>query len=143
MTRILLILVGLLSLAVPIRGTERKSDARPASPAVTISTRTRVAAAPATFMATVRVMPHAENRVLRVAIEADDYYRSSDMQLAGLDAPRTRTIVWKDLPAGNYCVVAIVFRATGRPAVVRSRYVVTDSTRIHDDMRAGRFDTVF
>jgi hypothetical protein len=142
MTRILLVLTGLVWLAASAGAVERDSERRPAPPAVTLSARGRIAVAPATFMATVRVTPHADNRVLRIAIEAQDYYASSDLQLAGLSAARSRTVKWTGLPAGNYCVVAILFRTTGRPIVARSRYLVTDTATLHIDMLQDRRDRI-
>lgn len=59
---------------------------------------------PADVRAVVQVPRHADNRLLRIMIDSGAYYRSSDVQLDGAEAPLTHYFVWKDLPAGNYLV---------------------------------------
>lgn len=61
------------------------------------------------------VEPHADNRLLRIVIDnGETYLRSSDYQLDGLDAPRTHSLELKNVPGGNYLVVAAVFGPGGK-----------------------------
>ena len=56
---------------------------------------------------------HADNRLLRVILESEDYYRLSDTPLEGEDAPLTHPLYWRDLPPGSYCVTVQVYGTTG------------------------------
>jgi hypothetical protein len=56
---------------------------------------------------------HAENRLLRVILESEDYYRLSELPLEGEDAPLTHPLYWRDLPPGSYCVTVQVYGTTG------------------------------
>ncbi len=56
---------------------------------------------------------HADNRLLRVILESEDYYRLSEIQLEGEDAPLTYPLHWRDLPPGSYCVTVQVYGTTG------------------------------
>jgi hypothetical protein len=55
----------------------------------------------------------ADNRVLRVILESEDYYSRSDIQLDGEDAALSYPVSWRDLPPGSYCVTAQVYGRTG------------------------------
>ena len=61
----------------------------------------------------VSVPPHVNNRVLRVILESEDYYRLSEMSLEGEDAPLSYPLYWRDLPPGSYCVTVQVYGTTG------------------------------
>jgi hypothetical protein len=112
------------------------SDARPnaagaADHAVKAGRQTQPQASPADSQKlTVRVSPlvrltrgdargivivprHADNRLLRVILESDDYYTLSDSPLDGEDAPLTHPLYWRDLPPGAYCVRVQVYGTTG------------------------------
>lgn len=56
---------------------------------------------------------HADNRVLRVILEADDYYSLSEIQLDGEDAALSYLTSWRDLPPGSYSVTVQVYGPTG------------------------------
>ncbi len=61
----------------------------------------------------VRLAPHPDNRILRIVLDSDHYYRSSDVQLNGAGAPRSFFFDWQSLPVGNYKVVATVLGQDG------------------------------
>lgn len=63
--------------------------------------------------ALVMVPRHADNRVLRVILESDDYYSLSEIQLDGEDAALSYPISWRDLPPGSYSVTVQVYGPTG------------------------------
>jgi hypothetical protein len=61
----------------------------------------------------VQVKPHPDNRLLRLVIDADDYYRSTDIPLDGADAPKTHSLVWRSVPPGRYIFSATVYGPGG------------------------------
>jgi hypothetical protein len=65
--------------------------------------------APAFVTALVRVPRAAENRLLRVTIDSDQYRRSSDVILEGEAATENHTFLWKNLPGGDYVVVVELY----------------------------------
>ena len=91
------------------------SSAEPAEsePVVELRLVTRFAMAPASLQSLVRVPTHPDNRLLRVLIDGDQYYRSSDTQLDGADAAKHYFFTWHRLPPGTYSIVAIVYGARG------------------------------
>jgi hypothetical protein len=56
---------------------------------------------------------HVNNRVLRVVLESEDYYRLSDVQLDGEDAPQSHSFYWRDVPPGSYRVAVRVYGTEG------------------------------
>ena len=61
----------------------------------------------------VTVPRHADNRMLRVILESEDYFRLSETQLEGDDAPQNHLLYWRDVPPGSYRVTVQVFGTTG------------------------------
>lgn len=95
----------------------------------------RIAVSPATAFApadvTVRAVVEADpdNRAVEVVAESADFYRSSEMPLDGDRAPRTTTIQFRSLPAGNYEVRATLRGANGETRTVVRRVIdVLDRT---------------
>lgn len=82
-------------------------------PALELRLATRVALAPASLQSLIRVSPHPDNRLLRVLIDGDQFYRSSDTQLDGTDAARSYFFTWQKLPPGSYSIIAIVYGQHG------------------------------
>jgi len=74
----------------------------------------RFAPAPGTVHSTIRVKPHPDNRVLRVVVDSDRYYRSSDIELDGAGAARTHFLVWDALPEGAYTITVTVYGIAGQ-----------------------------
>jgi len=73
--------------------------------------------APAAVRIRARVEPNADNRVLTIVADGPDFYRRSDVPLDGEEAPRTFELWFKDLPAGDYEVSAILTTTSDRPRV--------------------------
>lgn len=71
--------------------------------------------APAQISLLVRVQRNQANRQLIVIADSGEYARRSDEQLEGADAPTVRWIRWRDVPTGDYKVVAVVERGAERP----------------------------
>lgn len=84
-----------------------------AEPALELRLVTRFALAPASLQSLVRVPPHPDNRLLRVLIDGDQFYRSSDTQLDGVDAAASYFFTWHKLPPGSYSIIAIVYGQNG------------------------------
>ena len=82
-------------------------------PALELRLAIRHAFAPASVQTLVRVLPHPENRVLRVLIDGEQFTRSSDTQLDGADAAKHYFFTWQSLPPGTYSIVATVFGPLG------------------------------
>ena len=73
--------------------------------------------APATVRIRARIEPNADNRLLTIVADGPNFYRSSEMQLDGEEAPKTVELWFREVPAGDYEVSAIVTTTSGRPRV--------------------------
>ena len=60
------------------------------------------------------IVADADNRAVEVVAESEDYYRSSEIQLDGDQAPRTNTFEFRSLPPGTYEVKATLLGSSGR-----------------------------
>jgi hypothetical protein len=87
---------------------------------VALQVSPRVATAPATLMIRATVERHADNRGLQVQIVSSGYSRSSFVQLDGLDAPRTTTMTYPEIPGGTYEVQTTVLGPGGRTLATAS-----------------------
>ena len=84
--------------------------------------------APTNLLIRIHVEPDADNRALVVVAESGEYYRSSRMQLDGVDAPRTISLEMRNLPGGDYDVWSALINSTGRErAAVRTTIIVLGS----------------
>jgi hypothetical protein len=69
--------------------------------------------APANLFIRLSIEPNAANRVVTVAAESVDYYRSSEVSLEGEQAPRTVTFEFRSVPGGSYDIRGVVGDASG------------------------------
>jgi hypothetical protein len=85
----------------------------------------------------VRVQPDAGNRRLQLSVDAPTFYASTERQLDGLEGARAHTFNVKELPAGNYQIVATLEGASGiRSRVTRTFKVMgEDDTNLEQDVR--------
>lgn len=85
----------------------------------------------------VRVQPDAGNRRLQLSVDAPTFYASTERQLDGLDGARAHTFNVKELPAGDYQIVATLEGASGvRSRVTRTFKVMgEDDTNLQQDVR--------
>ena len=75
----------------------------------------------------VRAMIEADraNRGVEIVAESIDFYRASEIELAGERAPRTSTFEFRSLPPGTYQVRATLLGSGGeRRAWVQSQAIV-------------------
>jgi uncharacterized protein (DUF2141 family) len=83
------------------------------SGALSLHVSPRVAREPARITVRVSVEPNAGNRALEVVAESATFFRSSYLQLDGDRAARTSVFQYRDLPAGDYAVHAVLLDAEG------------------------------
>jgi hypothetical protein len=107
-----------------------------AGPMFDVHVSPSVSAAPATVRIRVTVAPAADNRAVAIAVDSDDFFRSSEVALEGDRAPRTIFIEYKSLPPGRYEIRGVLVGSRGQQVgVARSGIVVTgiaDSDRYSD-----------
>ena len=127
------IVAGVMCLATVASGEQRPApkpslyDSRVGTPSLarvltqTANTRpielrltSRFAISPATMRSLVRVAPHEDNRKLRIEIDSPGYFRASEIDLDGLNAPPNHYFTWSELPAGSYSIVVTVLGTNGR-----------------------------
>lgn len=80
--------------------------------------------APTDLTVRIHVEPDADNRLLEVVAESDEYYSSSRVQLEGADAPRTILLSIHHLPGGDYDVQSTLFSGTGHQRGAVSKQVI-------------------
>ena len=124
----LVVVVSLVTvLDVSAAGNRRRAPSAPSSLDLQLSGHFRMA--PARVCSTVRIDSHADNRVLRVELDSPDYYRASEIQLDGAEAPRMHQILWGDLPAGHYRVAAVLLGTRGARATTEREFDVIGPPR--------------
>jgi hypothetical protein len=69
---------------------------------------------PSDLMIRVIVERHADNRVLDVLTESEEFSCSSDRQLDGEDSPRVMTFQCRGAPAGEYDIHAALIGPDGK-----------------------------
>ena len=82
-----------------------------------------MAHAPADLFIYVSVARRAENRLLRVTAESEDFFRSSDTQLDGEYSARVMVVRFRELPPGGYEIKAELIGSGGRTTDVAKRTV--------------------
>ena len=102
---------------------------------VTLAVRPTVLFAGRDVRTTVRTPRDPRNRELRIVVEAADYFKSSDVQLDGVDAPATHQFTWKELPSGAYRVEAILTRQDGERRTVSECFAVLGADDSADALR--------
>jgi hypothetical protein len=75
---------------------------------VAVHVTPQVAFAPANVSVSVMVENDEHNRWVEIIADSTDFYRSSEVQLDGENAPRTTQVLFRDLPRGVYEVRAVV-----------------------------------
>jgi len=82
---------------------------------ITMRVSPAVAFAPANLIVRATIAADSENRAVVVTADSADFYRASEMQLNGEQAPRTNTFEFRSLPPGSYEVRAILIGSGGHP----------------------------
>jgi len=86
----------------------------------------RQALAPVNLRVSVRIEPSADNRALMIVAETSDFYRSSQIQLEGDQAPRVVSVEYPNVPGGEYNVTGVLVNSMGqeRATVRQTAHVV-------------------
>lgn len=87
----------------------------------------RYYAEPASVDVLVSVEPSKDNRTLRVEADGADFFRSSDLTLTGETERKYHTILFRNIPAGDYVIRAVLLNgkrelaSTQAPLMVMSK----------------------
>jgi hypothetical protein len=95
---------------------------------LSLSVSPAVAFAPANLTIRAMVASAPDNQSIRVVAESPDYYRASEIGLAGDQAPRTTMLQFRALPTGTYDVTATLSGAGGRLLAIARQQVNVVST---------------
>jgi tartrate dehydratase alpha subunit/fumarate hydratase class I-like protein len=107
-------LCGVLAMtAGPLGAAERLS--LKVSPAVSF--------APANLVVRATIQADAANRAVEVVAESNDFYRSSEIELDGENAPRTNMFEFRSIPSGTY-EVRVTLRGGGGEQLANVRQQV-------------------
>lgn len=71
-----------------------------------------VCQAPCTVRITIRTIPHPQNRWIVVQVSGPQMFRSSMIPLAGEGAAHIQDVTYKEISAGDYQVLVILYRGT-------------------------------
>lgn len=91
---------------------------------LTLKVTPNVSSAPGTVVVRATVARNASNRVLHIEADSGSFFRSSQIQLDGDRAPLVTEIRLKNLPSGDYTVVALLQDDAGHQTRVRQTVVV-------------------
>jgi hypothetical protein len=95
---------------------------------LTLKVSPAVSFAPANLVVRTMIEADKENRGMEIVAESADFYRSSEIELDGENAPRTNIFEFRSLPSGTYQVKAVLFDGNGQQrAQVRSQVSVVES----------------
>ena len=103
--------VGLLALAIfaPARAEER----------LVVRVSPSVAFAPANLVVRATIAADKENRAIEIVADSGDFFRSSEIQLDGDQAPRTTYSEFRSVPSGTYIVRAVLKGSRGQALAAR------------------------
>jgi len=102
--RRVLLFVGVLITAAPVGGSE----------SLTLKVSPIQSFAPANLYIRLSIEPNANNRVVSIVAESEDYYRSSEVALEGEEGPRTVIVQFRSVPEGQYEIRTAVGNAQGK-----------------------------
>jgi hypothetical protein len=90
---------------------------------ISIRVSPTMAFAPAELVIQTSIEPDANNRAVEIIADSAAFYRSSEIQLEGDLAPKTTTVRFHGVPAGEYDVTAVVIGAGGQPRALAHAHV--------------------
>ena len=95
---------------------------------LTLRVSPAVSFAPANLVVRATIQADRANRSVEVVAESNDFYRASEIELDGENAPRTNTFEFRSLPSGTYEVRVTVRGDSGQQiANVRQQVNVIES----------------
>ena len=89
----------------------------------TMKASPEISFAPALLTVRTVIEPDPDNRALEIAIDSQDFYRSSLIQLEGDQAPRTSVIQFRSVPGGSYMISARLLGQSGESRAILRRVV--------------------
>ena len=99
---------------------------------MTVRVSPAVAFAPANLVVRATIPANESNRAIEIVAESESFYRSSEIQLEGDQAPRTSMFEFRSLPPGSYEVRATLRGSRGEDrATVRQQINVIASGAGH------------
>ena len=112
---------GLLIAGSTVVGSAKESVSIRVSPAV--------AFAPADLIIRTTVEPDERNRALEIVADSGAFYRSSMIQLEGDRAPKTTTVTFHGVPAGEYEMAAVLIGEQGQAKALAHTTVMVVASR--------------
>ena len=84
----------------------------------------RYYAEPASVDVLVAVEPSKDNRTLRVEADGVDFFRSSDLPLTGETERKYHTVMFRNIPAGDYIIRAVLLNGKRELATTQAQLMV-------------------
>ena len=94
-----------------------------ASQRLSLKVSPAVSFAPANLVVRATIQADSANRTVEVVAESNDFYRSSEIELDGENAPRTNMFEFRSLPSGTY-EVSVTLRGGGGEQLANVRQQV-------------------
>ncbi len=91
---------------------------------LTLKVTPNVSSAPSTVVVRAMVPRDAANRMLHIEADSGSFYRSSAIQLDGDRAPFVTEVHLKNLPSGEYTVMAVLRDQMGHQTMVRHSVLI-------------------
>jgi hypothetical protein len=85
-----------------------------ATPQIEVSVSPTYGFEPVNLVVAVVTASHADNRILRVVAESEEFVSSSDRQLEGSGSPRVARFEFRAIPAGAYEIRATLIGPNGK-----------------------------
>lgn len=77
-----------------------------------------VVGAPGDVEFSIRISPTIKTHELRVFAESESYYRSTTIELDGLDSDPLHHFTWRSFPVGEYQVVGMLVDSDGSEQII-------------------------
>lgn len=74
--------------------------------------------APGEIELSIRIRPTEHSTELRIFADSGSYYRSTSIELRGIDSEPLHTFIWRGFPVGDYEVVGLLLDDHGQEEVV-------------------------
>lgn len=110
--------------AVTVAGLLAATGSTGANEKLALRVTPNVSSAPSTVVVKATVTKNADNRWLHIEADSGAFFRSSDIQLDGDNAPLVTEIRLNNLPGGEYTVAAVLRNNLGEETVVRRTALV-------------------
>jgi hypothetical protein len=94
-----------------------------AGPRLTMKASPEISFAPANLHVRAMIEADAQNRAVTVIADSENFYRSSEIQLEGDQAPRTTNFEFRSLPPGIYEVKVMLIGADGKQRALARQQV--------------------